>query len=269
MDKCLDPRQMRLRLVQVLEKSRRGHVGAALSLIEILSVLYGEVLRFDPGRPDWVDRDRFILSKGHGVLALYIALAELGFFPQEELETFCDFGSRLGGHPEYGLPGIEAATGALGHGLSIGVGMALAGRIDRKDYRTIVLVGDGECQEGSVWEAALAAGKHQLDSLTVIVDHNRMQCYGTLEEVQPLEPLADKFLSFGFAVEECDGHDVDALKAQMAELPFTAGKPSVLICKTRKGMGFESTVDNPDWHHKSRLSDEELQMLYSDLEAKA
>ena len=258
--------ELRIKIVKILEKSRRGHIGSALSILEIVQVLYDDIMRFKPTRPKWEDRDRFILSKGHGCLALYLLLADKGFFPEEELYTFCEFESRLGGHPEYGLPGVEAATGALGHGLSIGVGMALAARIDKKSYRTFVLLGDGECQEGAIWEAALSTSKHKLDNLTVIVDQNEMQCYGPTCEVQELKHFSEKWKSFGFEVRECDGHDINALKMQLSPVPYRNNKPSLLICHTKKGMGFASTVNNPLWHHKSRIKDEEIQQLYNDLE---
>ncbi len=259
-------RALRLKMIRVLEKCRRGHIGSALSILEILRVLYDKILRYDPKRPLWEDRDRFILSKGHGCIALYLLLAEKGFFPEEELDSISAFESRLGGHPKFGLPGVEAATGALGHGLSIGVGFSIAAKIDSKAYRTFVLVGDGECQEGSIWEAALSAGKYSLDNLTVIIDRNHMQCYGMTKEVQPLEPFADKLTSFGFAVRECHGHDVEAIHEHLKGVPFVAGMPSALICHTRKGMGFPSIVDDPAWHHKSRIKDEEIRQLLSDLE---
>ena len=257
--------QLRFKIVQMLEKCRRGHIGSALSLLEIVRVLYDDILHYDPVNPKWENRDRFILSKGHGCLALYVMLAEKGFFHEDELSMVCAFESRLGGHPEYGLPGVEAATGALGHGLSIGVGMAIAARIDRKFYRTFVLLGDGECQEGSIWEAALSAGKHRLDNLTVIIDRNHMQCYGPTLEVQELEPFADKLNSFGFALKECNGHDPVALREALIAVPFEREKPSALICHTIKGMGFATTINNPDWHHKSNLNDEEIRKLYAEL----
>ena len=257
---------LRLKLLQTLDKCRRGHVGSALSIMEIVRVLYDEILRYEPANPRWEDRDRFILSKGHGCLALYVLLAEKDFFPEGELATACEFNSRLGGHPKYGLPGVEAATGSLGHGLSIGVGMAIAARIDRRPHRVFVLVGDGECQEGTVWEAALSAHKHQLENLTILVDRNHWQCYGPTVEVQDLEPFADKWRSFGLAVRECDGHDPLQLAAHLKQVPFEPGKTGVLICHTRKGMGLATTVDNPDWHHKSRLKDEEMAALLRDLE---
>ena len=265
----LDPRSIehRREMLKMLEHAQRGHVGSALSVMEIVRVLYDDILRFDPRNPRWADRDRFIFSKGHGCLALYVMLAEKGFFPREELYRTCKFEAMLGGHAESRkIPGVEASTGSLGHGLSLGVGCALAARIDRKDYRTFVLVGDGESNEGSVWEAALSAGKHKLDTLTVIVDYNKMQSYGTTYEIQDMEPLADKWSSFGFSVREVDGHDVPALSKALQDGPYDSGRPSVLICHTVKGKGMRTTENNPDWHHKAKLKPEELQQLYAELE---
>jgi len=258
---------LRRALLRIFHACRRGHVGSSLSVLEIVRVLYDDVLRYDSANPQWEDRDRFILSKGHGCYALYVLLAEKGFFPPEELDTVCRFGSRLAGHPEYGLPGVEAATGALGHGLSIGVGMALAARMDSRAYRTFVCVGDGECQEGTVWEAFLSASKHRLSNLTVIIDSNRAQCAGRTDDIQSLEPFAEKLAAFGLEVRECDGHNVGELGRLLKAVPFSCDKPSALVCHTRKGMGFPRLVDNPDWHHKSRLSDEEIRELFAELEA--
>jgi transketolase len=174
-----------------------------------------------PAQPDWPERDRMILSKGHGCIALYVMLADKGFFPLETLDTFCRRDSILGGHPEASkVPGVEASTGALGHGLSYGVGMALAARIRRRDSRVIVVMGDGEINEGSVWEAALCAGKHGLSNLTAVIDYNKLQSAGPTREIQDLEPLADKWRAFNFAVAEVDGHDVAALRAVFARLPL-------------------------------------------------
>lgn len=270
MKKGLDERAIaqRREILRIFECSRRGHIGSTFSLLEIVRVLYDDILRFDAERPAWDDRDRFILSKGHGCLALYLLLAEKGFFPREELYKFCGFEAMLGGHPEKGkTPGVEASTGALGHGLSIGIGCALAARIDGKRYRTFVLMGDGECDEGSVWEAAMSAGKHRLSSLTVLIDYNRMQSYGRIEEVQDLEPFADKWQSFGFCVKEVDGHDVHALRDALNLVPFHEDRPGVLICHTVKGKGIPSIENNASWHHKSRLTEEELAGLVRELES--
>lgn len=263
----LDSRSKLLRqtIVRILAASRRGHVGAAFSLVEILRVLYDDILRYDPQAPHWPARDRCILSKGHGCLALYTLLAEKGFFPETELWKFCAFDGMLGGHPEHRIPGVEASTGSLGHGLSLGVGMALNGRYEKADHRTFVVMGDGESNEGSVWEAALCAGKHKLDKLTVIIDYNKQQSYGTTTEVQDMEPFGDKWRAFGFTVKEIDGHDVDALRKTLGSLPFQAGKPNALICHTVKGKGVSFAENDLQWHHKNKVTDEEIQGLLAEL----
>ena len=264
----LDARSRLLRqtIVRILKSARRGHVGASFSLVEILRVLYDDILRFDSQNPRWVNRDRCILSKGHGCLALYTILAEKGFFPESELWKFCAPDGMLGGHPEHKTPGVEASTGSLGHGLSLGVGMALNGRYEKSDYRTFVIIGDGESNEGSVWEAALCAGKHKLDKLTVIVDYNKQQSYATTTEVQDLEPFGDKWRAFGFAVREIDGHDVGLLKSTFKSLPFDAHKPSAIICHTVKGKGVSYVENDLNWHHKNKVTDEEVESLLKELE---
>jgi transketolase len=261
-------RELRRQIVRTLAAGQRGHVGSAFSLVEILRVLYDDVLRYDPRNPRWQQRDRCILSKGHGCLALYVLLAEKGFFPEAELWKFCHSDGILGGHPEYGkVPGIEASTGSLGHGLSIGVGFALCARHHAAKYRTVVVVSDGECDEGSLWEAALCAAKHRLSNLLVLVDYNKQQSYGTTYEVLDLEPLADKWRAFGFAVEEVDGHSVPELRAVLKRTPFRPDRPSVVICHTIKGKGVGFVENNLNWHHKSKLTDEEIQSLLAALEA--
>jgi transketolase len=266
----LDERSKHLRrvIVRVLQKARRGHVGAAYSLIEILRVLYDDVLRFNPQNPKWKDRDRCILSKGHGCLALYALLADKGYFPETELEKFCTADGILGGHPDAGkVPGVEASTGALGHGLPIGLGMALHLRMAQSDSRVFVILGDGECNEGSVWEAAMCAGKHKLGNLTALVDYNKHQSYASTKEVQDLEPFADKWRSFGFAVREVDGHDVAALRATLQATPFDANKPSAIICHTIKGKGVSFAENNMKWHHKNKVTDQEVTELLAAIEA--
>lgn len=256
----LDARSIALRrlIARAVDAAGRGHLGPALSIVEILRVLYDDVLALRPAEPQWPDRDRFILSKGHGCLALYAILADKGFFAPELLDGFCTEDGALGGHPERGhAPGIEASTGALGHGFSIGVGLALGLRLSRRGSRVFVLVGDGELDEGSNWEAALAAGKHKLDRLTVLVDYNKQQSYGPVAEVQPLDPLADKFRAFGFATAEVDGHDVAALRKTLVSVPLASGRPSAIVCHTVKGRGIPAAEDNPAWHHKNRLSDKD------------
>jgi transketolase len=264
----LDERSRNLRrtIIRILEASRRGHLGAAFSLVEILRVLYDDILQFKADEPRWFGRDRCILSKGHGCLALYPLLAEKGFFPEDELWRFCQSDGILGGHPEHKVPGVEASTGSLGHGLSIGIGFALNARYEQAGYRTFVVLGDGESNEGSIWEAALCAGKHRLSNLTVIVDYNKHQSYASTAEVQDLEPLADKWRSFGFAAREVDGHDIEELRSVLTALPLDREKPSAIICHTVKGKGISFAENNMDWHHKSRMKDEEIQALFAALE---
>ena len=263
-------RELRGQIVRMLEKGGRGHVGAAFSLVEILRVLYDEVLRYDAKNPRWPQRDRFILSKGHGCLALYVLLAEKGFFPEAELWKFCKPDGILGGHPEAGkIPGVEASTGSLGHGLPIGVGFALNARYEKAAHRVFVVSSDGESNEGSVWEAALCAGKHKLNNLTVLVDYNKQQSYSTTYEVLDLDPFADKWRAFGFAAEEVDGHNVGQLRAALKRVPFHPEKPSTIICHTIKGKGISFVENNLNWHHKNKVTPEEIQSLLAELEVKA
>jgi transketolase len=264
----LDRRSVEIRqeILRIVASARRGHIISAFSVVEILRVLYDDVLRVDPARPTWEDRDRFILSKGHGCLALYPILAQKGFFPREHLATFCEFGSILGGHPQQGkIPGVEASTGSLGHGLPVGVGFALHGKLSGRDFRTFVLLGDGECQEGSVWEAAMCAAKHRLHRLTVMVDYNKMQCYASTREVQDLEPFADKWRAFGFAVREVDGHDLASLRLVLGGDPPEPDRPTAVICHTVKGRGVKRIECNAAWHHKSKVSDAEMDDLFTEL----
>ena len=259
----LDERSRYLRglIVDALEGGKRGHIGASLSLVEILRVFYDSILNVRPADPHWADRDRLILSKGHGCLTLYALLADKGFFPMAELRRQCTAGALLAGHPETRVPGVEASTGALGHGLGIGTGMALAARMRGKTYRVYVVTGDGELDEGSVWESALSAAKHGLENLTVVVDYNKLQSYGAVADVMPLEPLADKWRAFGFAVREVDGHDVAALERVLSATPFEAGKPNVVIAHTVKGRGISFAEHDPGWHHKAKVSDENVASL--------
>ncbi len=266
---ALDDRSRYLRrlVVRGLEGGNRGHVGSSMSLIEILRVLYDSVLQHRPDEPNWPDRDRCILSKGHGCLALYALLVDKGYVAADELDRFCHVDGSMGGHPERGkVPGVEASTGALGHGLSIGVGLALAARIRRRRNRVFVITGDGEINEGSVWEAALCAGKHRLQNLCAIVDYNKIQSAGPTRDIQDLEPLQDKWRSFGFAVVEVDGHDVDALKSAFDALPLAHDKPSVVICHTVKGKGIPFAENDPRWHHQSNFAPQVLKDMYASLE---
>jgi transketolase len=266
----LDERSIRLRrlVVRALNGGARGHIGSSMSLIEIMRVLYDDILRFHADEPDWPLRDRCILSKGHGCIAQYVMLAEKGFFPHAVLDTFCRRDSILGGHPESGkVPGVEASTGALGHGLPIGVGRALALRFHASDARVFVVAGDGEIDEGAVWEAALSAAKHGLDNLSLLIDYNKIQSAGPVAEILPLEPLADKWLAFGFAVAEVDGHDVAALRRTLRTLPFDRGRPSAIICHTVKGKGLAFAENDANWHHKSSINKDLVEEMYGALAA--
>ncbi|HLF18658.1 MAG TPA: transketolase [Candidatus Omnitrophota bacterium] len=263
----MDDRSKHLRemIIKTLQAGRRGHVGASFSLVEILRVLYDDILKYDAKNPKWPERDRCILSKGHGCIALYVLLAEKGFIAEEELWKFCKSDGILGGHPEHKVPGVEASTGSLGHGLSIGVGMAINAKFEKADHRVFVVVGDGECNEGSVWEAALCAAKHKLDNLTVIVDYNKHQSYGSTFEVLDMEPFADKWKAFGFSVREVDGHNVAQLKKALKDVPYEAGKPTAIVCHTVKGKGVGIAEHNMQWHHKSKISDEDIESLLEGL----
>jgi transketolase len=237
-----------------------------MSLIEILRVLYDDVLRFKADDPQWMDRDRCILSKGHGCLALYAILADKGFFDPANLDEFCHVDGMLGGHPERGkVPGVEASTGALGHGFPIGVGMALAARMQKRDSRVFVVMGDGEINEGSVWEAALSASKHRLSNLVVMIDYNKVQSAGPTAEILDLEPLADKWRAFGFLTEEVDGHDVQELQRLLRKLPFAADRPSLVICHTVKGKGLSFAEGDANWHHKSSIKKDLVEKMYNAL----
>jgi transketolase len=261
-------RQLRQTIVKAIKAGNRGHVGSSFSLVEIFRVLYDDVLKYDPANPRWAGRDRCILSKGHGCLALYAVLADKGFFPESELWKFCKADGILGGHPEYGkVPGVEASTGSLGHGLSIGIGMALNARFEAASYRVFVVISDGESNEGSVWEAALCAAKHKLRNLVVLLDYNKQQSYGTTYEVLDLDPLADKWRAFGFAVAEVDGHSVPELRAALARAPFERDLPSMIICHTIKGKGVSFVENNLNWHHKNKISHEEMEGLMKELGA--
>lgn len=259
----LDARSKYIRglAIDALEGGERGHIGSTMSLVEILRALFDGVLVFNPNDPKDEKRDRLILSKGHGCIALYALLADKGFFSKDLLSTFCRFDSILGGHPERAhVPGVEAPTGSLGHGLSVGVGMAVAARIRRDRHRVFVVVGDGELDEGSVWEAALAAGHHRLDNLTVVIDYNGLQSYGPVDEVWRLEPIQDKWESFGFQTFDIDGHNVQKLEEVLASKNLSK-KPRAVIARTVKGKGISFAEHDPAWHHKAKLSKEDIKKL--------
>jgi len=229
--------RIRERILDMCACAEGGHLGGSMSLVELLTALYFALLRVDPEHPDDPDRDVLVLSKGHGAIGLYAALAERGFFPVEDLETYACCGSRFAGHPTKVVPGVEMPTGSLGHGLALGAGFALGARLEGRDRRTVVIMGDGELQEGSVWEAALGVANLGLDGLTAIVDRNELQLTGRTESICRLEPLADKWASFGWAVQEVDGHDLSAILPALASTPWEDGKPSMLIARTVKGQG--------------------------------
>ncbi len=241
--------------ITMIHRAQTGHTGGALSVLDVLSVLYYDVLRVRPQQPDWPDRDRFLLSKGHSVEGYLAILADKGFFPKEELRTFSQAGSRLIGHPNNAVPGVEVCTGALGHGLPVGVGLSLAAKRTGRDYRTFVVMGDGEQAEGSVWEAAMAAANYRLDNLYAIVDRNGLQISGPTEDVMALENFHDKWAAFGWDVCEADGNDVEALLAYFhSERP--KGKPHCLIARTTKAKGLPFAENRKEWHHKVPTADQ-------------
>lgn len=240
---------LRQDIIDMIGAANSGHPGGSLSAADLITALYFHLLKHRPSEPDWADRDRFILSKGHGAPALYAAMARTGYFPVKELSTLRKFGSPLQGHPEKGkLPGVEASTGSLGQGISIGAGMALAGRLDRKDYRVYVLMGDGEANEGQVWEAAMFAAHCKLDHLTVILDANRQQLDGWTAEILNIEPLADKWRAFGWHVIDIDGHDLPQILKAFDEAKRTAGKPTLILARTTKGKGVTLMENNLEFH---------------------
>jgi len=241
-------RRVRLRTIEMFVASGRGHYGGCFSVAEILVILYGKVMRVDPARPAWPDRDRLILSKAHANAALCAVLGHHGFFDEAELATYSQFGSRFGMHVDMHIPGCDMSAGSLGHGLAVGIGMALAGRADRKDFRVYVVLGDGECDEGTVWEAAMVAAHQKLDNLTAIVDRNRLSLDGFTEDILALEPLAEKWRSFGWHVLELDGHDFRQLHTGLQEARVTQGVPTVLIANTVKGKGVSFMEGNPAYH---------------------
>lgn len=250
-------RQLRRHIIQMIGKAGSGHPGGSLSAVEIVTALYFRVMRLDPKNPHWPDRDRFILSKGHAAPLLYAALAEKGFFPKEWLLTLRQLGSPLQGHPHCRyLPGVEVSTGSLGQGLAVGNGMALAARLDKRDYRIYVLLGDGELQEGMVWEAAMAASHYGLDNLTAIVDRNFLQIDGSTEQVMSLEPVEDKFRAFGWEARTIDGHDFPQILEALDWARRVKGKPAAIVAHTIKGKGVSFMENNPDWHGKAPKPEE-------------
>lgn len=243
-------RQLRREIITVSHYSRAAHVGSSLSIIDILTVLYFNVMNLIPRKPWHPDRDRFVLSKGHAALALYVVLAYREFFSKKLLATFLKDGSLLVGHPEgKTLPGVEATTGSLGHGLPVAAGMALAGKLRKKPYRVFTLLSDGECDEGEVWEAALFASQHRLDNLVAIVDYNKLQAFGLTKDVLNLEPFKQKWQSFNWTVRELDGHSFGELKKTLRHVPLASGKPTALIAHTKMGKGVSFMEDQLAWHY--------------------
>jgi transketolase len=260
-------RQIRVHVVEMTHAAGSGHPGGSLSSADIIAALYFHFLNVDPKNPMWEDRDRFILSKGHGCPALYAALAMRGFFPEEDLLTLRKLGSHLQGHPELGTtPGVEACAGAEGQGLSVGIGMALAGRLDKRDYGVYVLLGDGECDTGQTWEAAMGATHYRLDNLTAIVDRNGLQQEGRTEEIMSLEPLGEKWAAFGWKVFEVDGHDMALLVDAIDRARKVRGQPSVVIARTVKGKGVSYMENNVSFHGKAP-TDEQFQIALRELGA--
>ncbi|MBR3099935.1 MAG: transketolase [Clostridia bacterium] len=245
--------------IEMAHLSRGSHIGSVLSVAEIIAVLYTRVLNVDPKDPKKPDRDRMILSKGHAGSAVYSALAETGFFPVEELKNHYGNGSLLSGHVSHkGVPGVEVSTGALGHGLGIGTGMALGAKMDGASWRTYVVLGDGECDEGAVWEAALQAAQYRLDNLTAVVDYNHMQSLDFVKNTLALEPFEDKWRDFGWFTQSVDGHDTEALTAAFARAKENtgSGKPSVILANTVKGRGVSFMENNILWHYRTPQGDE-------------
>lgn len=260
-------------VLRIINEAGAGHTGGSLSCIDILNVLYNDVLNVSPAAFADPARDRYIHSKGHSVEALYTVLADRGFFPDSHLHTLGRYRSHFVGHPTRKVHGIEHNTGALGHGLAVATGLALAGAGSRHRFRVFALLGDGELAEGSVWEAVMAAAHYRLDNLVVIVDRNGLQITGRTDEVMGLEPLAQRFTAFGLAVRTCDGHDVADLRAAFEEIPFARGRPSVLLARTVKGRGVSFMEDRAGWHHHVPSDDElrsalrELQHAEAELQA--
>jgi transketolase len=250
-------KRLRIHALQMTGKAGGSHIGSMFSMADIVAVLYAGILRFDPSRPQWSGRDRFLLSKAHAGAILYAALAESGFFPLKELETYYLDGSKLGGHVSHkGVPGVEMSFGSLGHGLPVGAGMAYAAKRDRAEHRVFVLLGDGECDEGSNWEAALFASHHKLDNVVAIVDYNNMQSLDTVVNTLGLEPFADKWRAFGWAVREVDGHSHDAVEQALTAVPWQPGRPSCLIARTTKGKGVSFMEHSVLWHYRAARGEE-------------
>jgi transketolase len=258
-------RLLRVEVVRMIHRAKSGHPGGSLSAADIVAALYFHQMRLDPDRPDWPERDRFILSKGHAAPLLYAVLAHRGFFPREELATLRRIDSRLQGHPDrLKTPGVEMTAGALGHGLSIGVGLALAARLNDASYRTYVLLGDGETQAGVIWEGAMAATKFRLDRLTAILDYNDVQLDGPVHEIMPLEPVLDKWRAFSWHVIEIDGHKMGQILDALDEVENIHDQPTMIVAHTTKGKGVSFMENRSAWHGRAP-TDEEFQIAMAEL----
>lgn len=258
--------EYRKTILEIIHYGGAGHTAGSLSCVDILNVLYNQIMNITPENFDSVNRDHYIQSKGHSVEVLYTVLADQGFYPQDDLLKGLNQNySKFMGHPTRKVPGIEHNTGALGHGLSVSVGLALAGKLNGHAYRVFTLLGDGELAEGSSWEASMSAAHYKLDNLIVIIDRNTLQITGRTEEVNGLEPLADKFTAFGYAVRQVNGNDVEALSSLLSQVPFEQGKPSLVLANTVKGKGVSYMEDQKVWHHKVP-SDEQLVIALKELD---
>ena len=242
--------EYRKTILEIIYNGGAGHTAGSLSCIDILNVLYNNILNINPDNFNSINRNRYIQSKGHSVEALYTVLSDIGFFEREKLDTLNKFNSHFIGHPTRKIPGIEHNTGALGHGISVAVGIAIAYKLSNKDYKVYTLLGDGELSEGSVWESFTSAKKYKLDNLVVIIDRNKLQITGNTEEVNPIEPLKDKLSSFGFSINEIDGNDVAALDNTFNNIPFSKGEPNLVLANTCKGKGVSFIENVVKWHHK-------------------
>lgn len=243
---------IRRHICEIIGHAQSGHPGGSLSIADIITVLYFHTMKIDPKKPEWEERDRLVLSKGHAAPALYAALAERGYFPVSYLKTLRQVGSSLQGHPDMlSLPGIEMSTGSLGQGLSCAIGIALASRLDKKNYQVYCIIGDGESQEGQIWEAAMTAGHMKIDNLIAILDHNKLQIDGRVSEVKGIQPINEKWKSFGWNVIEADGHNLSEFANALNKAANYKGKPSIIIADTTKGKGVCFMEDNVNFHGKA------------------
>ena len=259
-------KNIRINSLRMANSGGGSHIGSSLSIADILAVLYSNILNVNPKKPELANRDRFILSKGHSGAAVYAVLAEMGFFPKDKLKTHYKNGSDLSGHVSHkGIPGVELSTGSLGHGINVGIGMAKAAQLDNYNYKVFVLLSDGECDEGTIWEGAMFAAHHKLDNLIVIIDYNKIQSLDTVANTLELEPFADKWKSFGWSVIEVDGHNHNELKEKFSNIPKQKGFPTVFIANTIKGKGVSFMENSVLWHYRCP-KDEEFQSALKELE---